>query len=351
MRTFLTDPGSSRRSLPPDLYTVSPQQHHVYIGADGQHIEIRVENTLIRGSVQVTKTEAVEEPSPVEKEDKKDKNSFLRFLPGAVFDLYADSNANQEYDPDDQKIRYAERNRCRLSYGGKPSGWRHFIKESKAPEGYQPDSNAYYFSITEDGQVAVVENGEAGHGFTNEAYRGNLKITKDSSDGRKDGFAIEVKSADGSYCETFTTPKSGVIEVKGLRVGIYTVTEVANRASKDYIIPDAATVEIKADQTSTVQFFNEKPEKPDNPKNPEKPYCSLQSFHPSKAGTADRDDPYIFLYGGLLAAALIGGSVFAVYYFKKGKYSRTSPKRTAVGISVLSLCVLVAFGSGFFGVP
>ena len=67
-------------------------------------IEIRVENTLIRGSVQVTKTEAVEEPSPVEKEDKKDKNSFLRFLPGAVFDLYADSNANQEYDPDDQKI-------------------------------------------------------------------------------------------------------------------------------------------------------------------------------------------------------------------------------------------------------
>ena len=52
-----------------------------------------------------TKTEAVEEPSPVEKEDKKDKNSFLRFLPGAVFDLYADSNANQEYDPDDQKNR------------------------------------------------------------------------------------------------------------------------------------------------------------------------------------------------------------------------------------------------------
>ena len=108
----------------------------------------------------------------------------------------------------------------------------YFIKESKAPEGYQPDSNAYYFSITEDGQVAVVENGEAGHGFTNEAYRGNLKITKDSSDGRKDGFAIEVKSADGSYCETFTTPKSGVIEVKGLRVGIYTVTEVANRQAR-----------------------------------------------------------------------------------------------------------------------
>ena len=112
----------------------------------------------------------------------------------------------------------------------------YFIKESKAPEGYQLDENAYYFEITEDGQTVVVENGEAGRGFTNEAYRGNLKITKDSSDGRKDGFAFEVKSADGSYCETFTTPKSGVIEVTGLRVGIYTVTEINNRASKDYIL-------------------------------------------------------------------------------------------------------------------
>lgn len=184
-------------------------------------------------------------------------------------------------------------------------------------------------------------------GFTNEAYRGNLKITKDSSDGRKDGFAIEVKSTDGSYCETFTTPKSGVIEVKGLRVGIYTVTEVANRASKDYIIPDAATVEIKADQTSTVQFFNEKPEKPDNPKNPEKPSVPSNPSTPQKPVPQTGDDPYIFLYGGLLAAALIGGSVFAVYYFKKGKYSRTSPKRMAAGASVLSLCALVALGSGF----
>ena len=53
----------------------------------------------------------------------------------------------------------------------------------------------------------MVENGETGRGFSNEAYRGNLKITKDSSDGRRDGFAIEVKSADGSYCETFNHPE------------------------------------------------------------------------------------------------------------------------------------------------
>ncbi len=257
-----------------------------------------MENTLIRGSVQVTKTEAVEEPSPVEKEDKKDKNSFLRFLSGAVFDLYADSNANQEYDPDDQKIGTLKETDAGYHTAENLLAGGYFIKESKAPEGYQPDSNAYYFSITEDGQVAVVENGEAGHGFTNEAYRGNLKITKDSSDGRKDGFA---------------------------------------------------TVEIKADQTSTVQFFNEKPEKPDKPKNPEKPSVPSNPSTPQKPVPQTGDDPYIFLYGGLLAAVLIGGSVFAVYYFKKGKINTAGlpPKRTAVGVSVLSLCVLVALGSGF----
>ena len=120
----------------PDLYTVSPQQHHVYIGADGQHIEIRVENTLIRGSVQVTKTEAVEEPSPVEKEDKKDKNSFLRFLPGTVFDLYADSNANQEYDPDDQKIGTLKETDAGYHTAENLLAGGYFIKESKAPEGF-----------------------------------------------------------------------------------------------------------------------------------------------------------------------------------------------------------------------
>ena len=90
----------------PALYTVSPEQHHIYIGVDGQRIEIKVENTLIRGSVQVMKTEAVDEPSSVKKEDKdnKDNNTFLRFLYGAVFDLYEDANGNKEFDSEDTKI-------------------------------------------------------------------------------------------------------------------------------------------------------------------------------------------------------------------------------------------------------
>ena len=331
----------------PALYTVSPEQHHIYIGVDGQRIEIKVENTLIRGSVQVMKTEAVDEPSSVE---KKDNNTFLRFLSGAVFDLYEDANGNKEFDSEDMKIGTLKESEAGYHTAEGLLAKGYFVKESKAPEGYQLDENAYYFAITKDGQVAVVENGETGRGFTNEAYRGNLKITKDSSDGRKDGFAFEVKSADGFYCETFTSPKSGVIEVKGLRVGIYTVTEISNRASRDYIIPDAATVEIKADETATVQFFNEKPEKPttpDNPDNPKTPSNPSTPSNPNKPVPQTGDDNFIFLYGGLLALAVIGGGLFAAVYFKKGKYSRNTPKRKAVGIAVVSLCGLLALGSGF----
>ena len=334
----------------PALYTVSPEEHHIYIGVDGQAIEIRVDDTLIRGRVQLHKTEAVDEPSYVES-DKE--NTFLRFLSGAVFELYEDINGNKELDAEDTLVGTLKETDGGFHMAEDLLAKGYFVKEKKAPEGYQPDEKAYYFAITEDGQTVVIENGEAGRGFTNEAYRGNLKITKDSSDGRKDGFAIEVKSADGSYCETFTTPKSGVIEVKGLRVGIYTVTELSNRASKNYIIPDAATVEIKADQTATVQFFNEKPEEPETPDNPKTPSNPSNPSTPSTPSNPDKgvpqtgDDNFIFLYGGLLVLAVIGGGLFAALYFKKGKYSKNTPKTKAVGITVVFLCAALALGGGF----
>lgn len=333
----------------PALYTVSKEQHHVYIGADGQQIEIRVDNTLIRGSVQVQKTEAVDEPSSADKKDGEE-NTFLRFLSGAVFELYEDTNGDQKFDSGDKLLGELTEKDAGFHTAENLLAKGYFVKEKTAPEGYQPDENAYYFAITEDGQVAVIENGDAGRGFSNEAYRGNLKITKDSSDGRKEGFAIEVKSADGSYCETFTTPKSGIIEVKGLRVGIYTVTEIANRASKDYIIPDAATVEIKADQTSTVQFFNEKPEKPETPEtpeNPKTPTTPTTPTTPSKPVPQTGDDSFIFLWGGLLVFAVIGGGIASVFVFRKGKYERNTLKSKAVKFSAVALSLLLAACSSF----
>lgn len=41
---------------PSGLYSISEEQHHVYVGTDGQVIEIQIDNTLIHGTVQVIKT-------------------------------------------------------------------------------------------------------------------------------------------------------------------------------------------------------------------------------------------------------------------------------------------------------
>ena len=203
------------------------------------------------------------------------------------------------------------------------------LYEVAAPYGYALSSEPVPFTI--DGSEAVVTVTQY-----NMPQKGQLTITKTG-----EVFA-SVQENDGLY--------QPVYEVMGLRVGIYTVTEISNRASRDYIIPDAATVEIKADETTTVQFFNEKPEKPktpDNPDNPKTPSNPSTPSNPDKAVPQTGDDNFIFLYGGLLALAVIGGGLFAAAYFKKGKYSRNTPKRKAVGIAAVSLCGLLALGSGF----
>ena len=51
-----------------------------------------------------------------------------------MFDLYADSNANQEYDPDDQKIGTLKETDAGYHTAENLLAGGYFIKESKAPE-------------------------------------------------------------------------------------------------------------------------------------------------------------------------------------------------------------------------
>ena len=274
---------------------------------------------------------------------------LLHRLPGAIFELYEDTNGDKAFDEGDALIgELTETDEGFHEMSGLLAKG-YFVKEKTAPEGHKLDPNAYYFEITTDGQVVVVENGEAGRGFVNEAYRGNLKITKDSSDGRKDGFAFEVKSEDGTYCETFTSPEDGIILIEGLRVGKYTVTEVKNKASEDYIIPDGATVEIKADETAEVSFFNEKPEEetPETPDTPDTPNNPTTPSNPSKPVPQTGDDYNLYIWIGVLGAAVIGSGValFLCVYKKKGQ--KASPGRRKAATGVLLICIAMAVGSGF----
>ena len=111
---------------------------------------------------------------------------------------------------------------------------KYIVRETKAPEGFLLDKGEYSVFIEKDETTYSVEN-KAGVGFFNEAMRGILKIVKTSSDGKVKGFAFRVTGANG-YDMTFETDKNGEIVIEGLRIGEYTVSEVANNPMNEHLI-------------------------------------------------------------------------------------------------------------------
>jgi SrtB family sortase len=308
----------------PPRYVANDEYHHIYIGIDGQEVAVRIDDALIRGSVQLIKTEATGET---------DAGPFMRRVAGASFELYVDGDGDEVLTEADELLGTLEESEPGFHQASGLVASGYFVKEAIAPEGYILDEEAYYFKIGDAGQVVVIENGEKGGGFVNEAYTGNLKILKDSSDGRKDGFTFKVTSADGTYSKTFVTDSDGVIEVEGLRIGEYTVTEVKTRASQSYLIPDEATIEIKTGEITTVSFFNEKPDEPDEPDEPNE----QKTPDAGKPVPQTSDDYRAVLWLALVGVALLGVSVSAVFLCLK--------KRAAA--IPLALCVAVGAAGAF----
>ena len=209
--------------------------------AEYNPIALDVTEQVIRGGVALTK---------VDKDYPENK------LEGAVFEVDRDSNRNQELDAEDELLgtmeelgggEYALTGLC---YGG------YFVKEAKAPEGFYLDENAYYFSITTDGETVTVEN-EAGKGFVNAAQVGSLRIVKTSSDGKLEGFSFRVTGANG-YDQVFQTDAEGFILVEGLRIGDYTVSEVRDSSSDGYLLPADKTASVFEGAVTEVEMHNEK---------------------------------------------------------------------------------------------
>ena len=209
--------------------------------AEYNPIALDVTEQVIRGGVTLTK---------VDKDYPENK------LEGAVFEVYRDSNRNQELDAEDELLgtmeelgggEYALTGLC---YGG------YFAKEAQAPEGFYLDENAYYFAITTDGETVTVEN-EAGKGFVNAAQVGSLRIVKTSSDGKLEGFSFRVTGANG-YDQVFQTDAEGFILVEGLRIGDYTVSEVRDGSSDGYLLPADKTASIFEGAVTEVEMHNEK---------------------------------------------------------------------------------------------
>lgn len=261
----------------PTGFVLSEKTHPVTVDADGAVIEVEIENTRIRGTVQLTKTDR----------DYPDNK-----LTGAEFTVYRDSNDNKELDADDERLGTLTETgigvyeMSDLLYGG------YFVKETKAPAGFYLDDNAYYFEIVEDGKTVTVEN-EAGKGFVNAPQVGSLKIIKTSSDGKIEGFSFRVTGPNG-YVGVFTTDKNGEIIIENLRIGEYVVSEVSDGASSAYVLPADKTASVFEGAVTQVEMHNELR---DTPK------------------TGDDSNPALWL--ALLGISAAGAAVLGVVGFRK----------------------------------
>ena len=226
--------------------------------AEYNPIALDVTEQVIRGGVALTK---------VDKDYPENK------LEGAVFEVYRDSNRNQELDAEDELLgtmeelgggEYALTGLC---YGG------YFAKEAQAPEGFYLDENAYYFAITEDGETVTVEN-EAGKGFVNAAQVGSLRIVKTSSDGKLEGFSFRVTGING-YDRVFQTDAEGVIFIEGLRIGDYTVSEVRDGSSDGYLLPADKMASVYEGAVTEVEMHNEKKPTPEVPQTGDNSHAAL----------------------------------------------------------------------------
>ena len=263
----------------PKGFVLSEEEIAVTIGKVDEVVEIELINYFIKGSIELTKV---------------DKDYPDNKLSGAVFEVFADTNGNGEFDKDDELLGEMTEldggiyQMKELRYG------KYFVREKAAPTGFVLDENVYTVSIEENGKTYVVEN-EAGKGFVNAAQTGSLKIVKTSSDGKVEGFSFRVTGVNG-YDKTFTTDRNGEIFVEDLRIGEYTVSEVSDKASAGYILPADKQLTIKVGATTIVQMHNEFRDTP-------------------KTG----DDFNLGLWVSLAAVSLAGAGVLGFLGFKNRK--------------------------------
>ena len=229
--------------------------YYFEIRVDGEVVTVENEagvgfiNQAIKGNVELTKVDA-------EKTDTK--------LGGAIFKIYADINANGEYDAEDKLVTELTDNEGIYRAEGIRYG-NYFCIEESAPEGFVADTKAYYFEIRTDGETIVIANTEEGL-FTNKPITGDIEITKtDIADGKPlANVGFRIKDAEGNTVIEGYTDENGIAKFT-LRYGKYTYTEF-DALDGYYANTEEYPFEIKEDgQIIKATMTNEKIPVPDSP--------------------------------------------------------------------------------------
>ena len=223
----------------PTGFVLNDTVYPVTVGQNGQVVEVEIVNKHIRGNITLTKVDA---DYPENK------------LTGATFEVYKDNNGDGKLDDGDTLVGTLTESEVGiyemkdLLYG------QYLVKESKAPDGFLLDTGVYPVFVDTDEATYAIEK-KAGVGFINEAMTGSLKIIKTSSDGKVEGFSFRVTGANG-YDEIFKTDENGEIFIEGLRIGEYTVSEVADSLSAAYNRPADKTATVMTYSTTIVEMHN-----------------------------------------------------------------------------------------------
>lgn len=249
-----------REIAPPEAFVLTEQIFPVEITENEQTIEITIENQIIKGTAETTKVDA----------DYPDHK-----LSRAVFEVYADVDNNGEFDADiDQLVGEMAETEPGLYQMKDLVYGNYFLYEKEAPEFFERDDGYYPFSITENEAVVRIET-DAGGGFLNKAQTGALKVVKTADDDKIEGCTFKITGTDfkgNAYEQELKTDENGEINVP-LRVGEYTVSELAGKDAGKYILPDDQTIEIKAGETTTVKMHNKLvPEVPTVPQTGDHPW-------------------------------------------------------------------------------
>ena len=274
-----------KETVAPEGFLLDDGVYAVFIDTDENVYVIENEagvgfiNKPIKGNITLTK---------VDKEYPDNK------LSGATFEVYKDNNADGKLDGGDTLIGTLTESEVGI-YEMKDMRYGHYlITETVAPDGFFLDEGVYAVFIETDGTTYVVEN-EAGVGFINNAMTGTLKIVKTSSDGKVEGFSFRITGPNG-FDVTLKTDKNGEIFLEGLRIGEYTVSEVADDVSAPYSRPGDKKANVMTDSTTIVEMHNVFI---DNPKT--------------------GDDSNIGLWLGLLGLSVVGIGATVFFGFRRKK--------------------------------
>ena len=198
---------------------VTPAKQTIVIKAD-KTSTVTFNNILKRGKVTTTK---VDEEYP----DNK--------LTGAVFEVY------DAYGNSVDTLKEVSKGVYELD--GLKTG-NYTLKEITAPVGFLLDTNAYDFSIVNDGDVISIET-KAGIGFINTPIKGKISVVKVDEKTRKplSGAEFTIYDTTGKPVKTTTTETGTVItDANGnadfgeLRYGTYIVKET--KAPENYELDD-----------------------------------------------------------------------------------------------------------------